>query len=98
MTSLANTRVIECGNLWFRCRHVRTLVIQLSLLGVLLMPSTARAECIVLEGATPAQPRVELVFSGNVVGINQVAPVGVRITFNVEDNWAFARRCRSDGT
>jgi hypothetical protein len=73
--------------LWFLRSQPYSRVIWSLLLGVLFIPSPAHAECIAIGRATMAQAQVELVFSGNVVGLNQVAPFGVRVTFNVDHAW-----------
>src|SRR5687768_16450025 len=83
---------------WVRVDRVRlvtgeglfsmNLVIRSSLIvASLLLPSSVGAECITPGRWSLDQPSVELVFSGNVVAVNQVADAGVRVTFNVDRVW-----------
>lgn len=66
---------------------MRTIAILFSISVCLLAPASARAECINPGRWSLDQPYTELVFSGTVVGINQVADQGVRLTFNVDRVW-----------
>ena len=68
-------------------RQARAVIVQFSLFVVLMLPSSVRAECITPGHWSLQQPRVELVFSGNVVGINHVADLGIRVTFDVDRVW-----------
>ena len=58
-----------------------------ALLVLSLMPASASGECLTPSARTLDEPTVELVFGGYVVGITQVAELGVRVTFNVERVW-----------
>src|SRR3954468_11534683 len=76
--------------------RMRTIAISLSIGVCLLAPASARAECINPGRWSLDQPLTEVVFSGNVVGINQVADLGLRVTFNVDRVWKGAVPKRFD--
>lgn len=69
--------------------NLRTLSASVVLLGAcsIVSPSPVRAECITPGPWLIEQGLVDLVFSGNVVGVNQVAEAGIRVTFNVDRVW-----------
>jgi hypothetical protein len=63
-------------------RHVLAIC-----MATLVMPSVARAECVMARAALIKEPSIELVFRGSVVGLNQISDFGVRVTFNVDQVW-----------
>jgi hypothetical protein len=65
----------------------RTIIPSALVAASLLVASSARAECITPGRWSLDEAHVELVFSGNVVGISQVADMGLRVTFDVERVW-----------
>lgn len=57
------------------------------LIAIVLMPTLARAECIIPSAAWVNDPAIELVFSGRVDGLNQIGDLGVRVSFKVDRVW-----------
>ena len=59
----------------------------LLVVALLALPSDAHAYCLALSASVMNARSVDVVFSGTVVGLNQVNDVVVRVTFEVDRVW-----------